>query len=163
MNRQMYLSYEAYNALLEAKRIAIKYGETHLKAEDLVIAILSKPKSSINKILEKLGDLEIVLKKAKARKGQILKVSQRPLLKDLKVAHRLKDVLEHVKSETSDSGRNTIEVEDFIMAILKNGDGIGADALISTGITVKCLKVELQLRSPKPRQPILLEKPIWDL
>jgi ATP-dependent Clp protease ATP-binding subunit ClpB len=157
----MYLSYEAHKALLEAESIAIKHGQTHIGAEDLILAIL-KPKSGVRTILEKLGDVKSVLKKAKARKGKPLKPLERKPLNDPKVAHRFQGVLEHAQDETSYSGRNVVEIEDFIMAILKNGDGIGADALLTSGITVKGFKTALQQRAPKPRQPVLLEKPIWN-
>jgi ATP-dependent Clp protease ATP-binding subunit ClpA len=158
----MYLSYEAHQALLEAERIAIKHGQTHIGAEDLILAILKKPKSDIRTILERLGNVELVIKKASARKGKPLKTSLRVPLGNPKVAHRFRGVLERSKSEVSNSGRTMVEVEDFIMAILKNGDGIGADALLTSKITVVDFKTELQKRPPKPRQPVLLEKPIWD-
>lgn len=123
---------KARAAIQNAHDIACELGHAYIGSEHLLLGILTEGTGVGAKILENAGaKKDALVKRIEEIMGRNMPLSKNT---ELALTPRSKRILEIAAMEARNMGHNYIGTEHILIGIIKDGDGIGANVLASSGV-----------------------------
>ena len=119
-------------AIQNAHDIACELGHAYIGSEHLLLGILTEGSGVGAKILENAGaKKEDLIKRIEDVMGRNMPLSKNT---ELALTPRSKRILEIAAMEARKMGHNYIGTEHILIGIIRDGDGVGANILASSGV-----------------------------
>ena len=150
-------THKSQEAIVNAQVIAQEYGQQHINALHLLIALIEQPESLVRSILEKQQiDPEVVLEKAEVEIEKIPKVQVSVTVGMVQGTAEMAEVMEKSQAEAGKMADQFISTEHILLAILQTRSK-AQDILLSlnldyqkTLIILKDLRGNQTIDSPSP-------------
>lgn len=123
-----------------AQEEAERAGHGHIGTEHLVLALRRDPESLAAQVLDALG-----VDEAQLREGLAAVLNWKPDVRVEKIVptSRMKKVIEIAFDESTRARRSEVTTGDLLVAVVAEGEGLGAQALAGLGVRLADVRVEL--------------------
>ncbi|HEU5425093.1 MAG TPA: Clp protease N-terminal domain-containing protein [Nitrolancea sp.] len=146
------LTARAQVAMTQAHKEAMRRGDDYIGTEHLLLGLLGEAEGIAATVLRGSG---FALEATRAAVDRIIGQATNPMTEKraLKVTPRLKRVLELAGEEARDFGQRYIGTEHLLIALLREGDGVGADILLGGDLDLDHAREAVRVSLARIGQP----------